>query len=116
MNDERPPLLPPSSPEDAPTPEGWEPMLSIRLATQRYFAIRMGNLLWVEYDPSGRLVLRFSTHTIRLGGRGLDLLYRQLLRLECKEIVVSEEDLEPVGAMVILSADIERKPGHDDDA
>ena len=115
MNDERPPLLPPSAPEEAPTPEGWAPMLTIRLVTQEYFAIRMGNLLWVEYNPSGSLVLRFSTHTIRLGGRGLDPLYRQLLRLECKEIVVSVEDHEPAGAMVVLSADIERKPGRDDE-
>lgn len=114
MTSVRPSLLALGGPGESHQAEAWAPMLSVRLLTQQYFAIRMGNLLWMEYNPSGSMTLRFSTHTIRILGRGLTPLYRDLLKLQCREIVVSTDDDETPGELVVTRVDIERKPGGDD--
>lgn len=114
MNTPRPSLLPESFAAEPQSAEAWAPMLSIQRETQEFFAIRMGNLLWMEYNSSDKLMLRFSTHTIRIEGRGLTPLYEELLKLRCRTIVVSATDDAPNGATVVLKAVIDRKPGRED--
>lgn len=116
MEPPRPSLLQPyldAARKSKPEGEEWAPMLDIKLLTGRHFAIRNGNLLWIDFYPSERMVVRFSTHTIRLSGIGLDPLYRELEELHCKHIVEVDEHylVGDESGPIVTRVEIERKPG-----
>jgi hypothetical protein len=90
-------------------------MLSIELQDKTFFAIRMGNLLWMEYNGSGLLMLRFSTHTIHVQGRGLTPLYEELLQLHCRRITVQTDDDDAPGLLVVTKVTVTLKSGRDND-
>lgn len=101
---------------EASKSETWAPFLDIKLVNGNHFAIRNGNLLWMDFVPPGKLVLRFSTHTLRLEGIGLEPLHQELLKLHCKQITAVDRRYvmgdEP--GPLVVEVEIERKPGGPD--
>lgn len=94
--------------------ESWNPMLSLALKDGTFIGLGYGRLLWVNFNPDIGILVHFGTHTVRLKGRNLEPLYRELMLLRTKEIVVTEEryDLgDGVGPVVTDLQVVENTPG-----
>lgn len=112
VSTERPSLLAPfleAGLSETAGPGSWRPFLSIQLRTGPLFSIRYEHLLWVFLVNSGEIVLRFSSHTVRLKGRNLSSLHDELMTLKAGTIVELdprydvEENIEPVVTAVSIS-------------
>jgi hypothetical protein len=61
-------------------------LIDIQHRRSKRYGFPYTDLIWLEFEPSKDLVLHFSSHTVRVEGRNLRVLYDQLLRLEVTRI------------------------------
>jgi hypothetical protein len=87
--------------------ESWNPMLSLALKDGSYVGLGYGRLIWVNFNPSVGLLLHFGTHTVRIKGRNLTPLYREVMLLRTKEIAVVEERYDLDGGDRPVVTDLE---------
>ncbi len=96
--------------------ESWNPMLSLALKDGTFVGLGYGRLLWVNFNPDIGILVHFGTHTVRIKGRQLEPLYRELMLLRTREIaaVDSRYDLgDKQGPVVTELEVVENKPGAD---
>lgn len=65
--------------------------IDFTLGGGRRKAFRYLDLLWIDFYPSGVLILHFPTHSVTLKGRNLLALYVQVLAHEARSVSVTDE-------------------------
>ena len=65
--------------------------IDFTLKDGRHKAFAYAHLLWLDFNPSGVIVLNFSTHSVTIKGRNMAGLLERLLRHEVKSLVVTDE-------------------------
>lgn len=72
--------------------------------------MRYEHLLWVIFRPGDELVLRFSSHSVRIQGRRLLPLAQEICALTAREVIELderydvEENVEPVVRAIRIGA------------
>jgi len=88
----------------------WRPFLSFHLRNRVQFSMRYEHLLWVIFRPGDELVLRFSSHSVRIQGRRLLPLAQEICALTAREVIELderydvEENVEPVVRAIRIGA------------
>lgn len=90
---------------DVSTSGKWHPFLTFHLHTRVKFSMRYEQLLWVIHKPGDEVVLRYSSHSVRLRGRHLQRLCEEIRSLTARDIFERDDryDIEESTEPVVLS-------------
>lgn len=98
------PLLEQRGPSSSATSD-YQPFLTFQLRSGTEFSNRYEHLLWVVLKMEGELVLRYSSHTVRLKGRNLGVLQEEIKSLKSRSVLELDEryDVEENDGPVVTS-------------